>query len=123
MKQVKQTMKEMGLTLPFSKTCTEITEIVKPKGPFFIKRILQKAFIEVNEKGTEAAAVTEESDDDLGFPLYDVIKPHPRFVADHPFLFMIREEVSKLVLFTGALLNPSNDHSDDVSSSDSDSDD
>ncbi|XP_059281565.1 serpin-Z10-like [Lycium ferocissimum] len=122
MKQVKQTMKEMGLTLPFSKKCKEITEIVKPKGPFFINRILQKAFIEVNEKGTEAAAVTV-LDDDMGFSLYDEIIPLPRFVADHPFLFMIREEASKLVLFTGAVLNPLNDHSDDVSSSDYDSDD
>ncbi|WMV27510.1 hypothetical protein MTR67_020895 [Solanum verrucosum] len=107
MKQVIRTMKEMGLTLPFDNNCNELTGIVEPHGPFFINRIIQKAFIEVNEKGTEAAAVTEESDDDMGFSMYEA----PRFVADHPFLFMIREEVSRLVLFTGAVLDPSNDHS------------
>ncbi|KAG5613154.1 hypothetical protein H5410_024435 [Solanum commersonii] len=118
MKQVVRTMKEMGLTLPFSKECREITEIVKPDGPFFVNGIIQKAFIEVNEKGTEAAAVTVLSDDDMGCSMYEA--PRPRFVADHPFLFMVREEVSRLVLFTGAVLNPSNDHSDAISSSDSD---
>ncbi|PHT51151.1 hypothetical protein CQW23_10898 [Capsicum baccatum] len=100
MKQVIRTMREMGLTLPFDKKCEEITKIMEPHGPFFINRILQKAFIEVNEKGTVAAAVTEEFDDDLGFPMCEL----PRFVADHPFLFMIREEVSRMVLFTGAVL-------------------
>ncbi|XP_016570759.1 serpin-Z3-like [Capsicum annuum] len=86
MKQVIKTMREMGLTLRFDKKCEEITKIMEPHGPFFINRILQKAFIEVNEKGTVAAAVTEEFDDDLGFPMCEL----PRFVADHPFLFMIR---------------------------------
>ncbi|TMW88482.1 hypothetical protein EJD97_018513 [Solanum chilense] len=118
MKQIIRTMGEMGLTLPFDKHCMELTEIVKPEGPFFVNRIIQKAFIEVNEKGTEAAVVTVVSDDDMGCSLYEV--PSPRFVADHPFLFMVREEVSRLVLFTGAVLNPSIDHSDANSSSDSD---
>ncbi|XP_055835438.1 serpin-Z10-like [Solanum dulcamara] len=119
MKQIIRTMKEMGLTLPFSKECIEITEIVKTEGSFFINRIIQKAFIEVNEKGTEAAAVTVVSDDDMGCSMYDE-PPRQKFVADHPFLFMVREDVSNLVLFTGAVLNPSNDHSDNNSSSDSD---
>lgn len=87
MKQVIRTMREMGLTLPFDKHCMELTEVVKPEGPFFVNRIIQKAFIEVNEKGTEAAAVTEGSDDDMGCSTYEA----PRFVTNHSFLFMIRE--------------------------------
>ncbi|XP_006354959.2 serpin-Z2B-like isoform X1 [Solanum tuberosum] len=118
MKQVIRTMREMGLTLPFDDKCMELTEIVKPEGPFFVNRIIQKAFIEVNEKGTEAVVVTVVSDDDMGCSMYEA--PRPRFVADHPFLFMVREEVSRLVLFTGAVLNPSNCNSDANSSSDSD---
>ncbi|XP_047267672.1 serpin-ZX-like [Capsicum annuum] len=115
MKQIVRTVKKMGLTLPFDDECTEITEIVDPDGQsFYINGIIQKAFIEVNEKGTEAAAVTVLSDDDTCC-MYE--SPGPRFVADHPFLFMVREEVSRLVLFTGAVLNPSNDHSDPSSSS------
>uniref|UniRef100_A0A3Q7GAN9 Serpin domain-containing protein n=1 Tax=Solanum lycopersicum TaxID=4081 RepID=A0A3Q7GAN9_SOLLC len=77
----------MGLTLPFDNNCNELTGIVEPEGPFFVNRIIQKAFIEVNEKGTEAAAVTEGSDDDMGCSTYEA----PRFVTNHSFLFMIRE--------------------------------
>nr|XP_009781551.1 PREDICTED: serpin-Z4-like [Nicotiana sylvestris] len=91
MDQVIETMKEMGLTLPFDEEFREITEIVEDKGSFFINRILQKAFVEINEKGTEAAAVTFESDDDLGFSLEDL-----SFVADHPFLFMIKGKGFKI---------------------------
>ncbi|XP_019238574.1 PREDICTED: serpin-Z4-like [Nicotiana attenuata] len=104
MDEVIETMKEMGLTLPFDEEFREITEIVEAKGSFFINRILQKAFVEINEKGTEAAAVTFESYDDLGFSLEDL-----SFVANHPFLFMIREKVSRSVIFTGAVLNPLSD--------------
>ncbi|KAL7169035.1 hypothetical protein ACSBR2_034127 [Camellia fascicularis] len=32
--------------------------------------------------------------------------PTPIFVADHPFMFMVREETSRAILFTGAMLNP-----------------
>ncbi|CAK9178612.1 unnamed protein product [Ilex paraguariensis] len=53
-------MKEMGLTLPFSETCTELTEMAHlPIGvPFHISQIIQKTFIEIDEEGTEAAAGT-----------------------------------------------------------------
>ncbi|MCD7460516.1 hypothetical protein HAX54_043682 [Datura stramonium] len=119
MTQVVRTMMEMGLTLPFDRKCRAITEIVEPHRPFFVNGIIQKTFIEVNEKGTEAAAVTVLSDDNMGFSMYDL----PRFEADHPFMFMVREEVSRLVLFTGPVLNPSTDHvSDNEYRSSSDSD-
>ncbi|KAF3617532.1 hypothetical protein FXO38_33930 [Capsicum annuum] len=84
-------MKEMGSTLPFSEQCIEITEIVKPNEPFYINGIIQKTFIEVNEKGTEAAVIIVLFDDDMVCSLYEA--PHPRFVADYPFLFIVREEV------------------------------
>lgn len=119
MKQIIRTMEDMGLTLPFSPKCEEITGIVSPQGPFFVSRIIQKAFIEVNEKGTKAAAVTVVCDDDMGCSMYEE-PPRPSFVADHPFLFMVREDVSKLVLFTGAVLDPSQEGSDIDDSSDDD---
>ncbi|PHU11402.1 hypothetical protein BC332_18332 [Capsicum chinense] len=90
-KEIVRTMKKIGLTLPFSKKCIEITEIVKPDGPFYINGIIQKTFIEVNEKGTEAITVTVMSDFDMGCSMYEA--PCPRFVADHPFLFIERKKV------------------------------
>ncbi|XP_027148714.1 serpin-Z10-like [Coffea eugenioides] len=98
-----QTMKDMGLCLPFMEDCRELTGLVDTKNePFFVSEIVQKAFIEVDEVGTEAAAV---SIFDMACGCSRYYEP-TRFVADHPFMFMIREEESRSVLFTGAVLNP-----------------
>ncbi|KAL3514559.1 hypothetical protein ACH5RR_027276 [Cinchona calisaya] len=97
----------MGLDLPFQEDCKELTEIVETMGgPFYVSMIIQKAVVEVDEGGTTAAAVTYESDDDMGFSLYSEPIKIYEFVADHPFLFMIREEKSRSVLLAGAVLNP-----------------
>ncbi|XP_070045419.1 serpin-Z10-like [Nicotiana tabacum] len=63
------TMQEMGLTLPFKKTCRDLTEIVKNGGPLYVSMIIQKAFVEIDEKGTEAAVVTF-AEDDMGCCLH-----------------------------------------------------
>ncbi|KAI8546142.1 hypothetical protein RHMOL_Rhmol07G0094000 [Rhododendron molle] len=74
----------------------------------FEPNMIQKAFIEIDEKGMEAAAISEFSEEeelDEGYCSSE--KPERiSFVADHPFVFMIREE-SGLVFFTGAVLDPS----------------
>jgi serpin B len=68
--------------------------------------VLHKAFVEVDEKGTEAAAATA-----LMAPLSaapNLRLPHfpPVFRADHPFLFLIRDQHSGSILFLGRLTNP-----------------
>ncbi|XP_070045417.1 serpin-ZXA-like [Nicotiana tomentosiformis] len=106
-------MQEMGMTLPFEKTCKDLTEVVENKNiSLYVSMIIQKAFLEIDEKCTEAAAVTFESEDDLGCCLYQ--SPPKKFKADHPFLFMIREEITRSVLFTGAVVNPLLNGSDDT---------
>ncbi|OIT00546.1 PREDICTED: serpin-ZXA-like [Nicotiana attenuata] len=109
----KKTMQEMGMTLPFDMTCMDLTEVVENKNVYlYVSMIIQKAFVEIDEKGTEAAAVTFESEDELGCCLYQ--SPPKKFVADHPFLFMIREETTRSLLFTGAVVNPLLNGSDDT---------
>ncbi|KAI4388391.1 hypothetical protein MLD38_000724 [Melastoma candidum] len=77
-----------------------------------ISRVYHKSFIEVKEQGTEACGVTVADDDEMGFSIYEQPKPPPvDFVADHPFLFVIREEKTKIVLFIGQAINPSLDAS------------
>ena len=81
-----------------------LTEMVVKNGEALgVSRILHKAFVEVNEEGTEAAAVT------VGrvYGCARQQKPKPMFVADHPFLFTIREDTSGQLLFVGQLLDPS----------------
>jgi len=66
----------------------------------YISAILHKAFVEVDEKGTEAAAATAVVMTLRSAPRY------PRFNADHPFLFLIRDNVTGTILFMGRMVNP-----------------
>jgi len=67
----------------------------------YISAVLHKAFIAVNEKGTEAAAATAVMMRVLGVP-----SPPPVFRADHPFVFLIREKSTGSILFLGRVVNP-----------------
>ena len=77
-----------------------------PSNDLYISDVIHKAFIEIDEKGTEAAAATAvimqvES-------VSDYHKPKPvEFIADHPFLFYIIDDETKAILFMGRLMNPS----------------
>ena len=64
----------------------------------YLTSALQRAFVEVNEQGTEAAAMTHFGAGPSGGP--------PTFYADHPFLFLIRDRGSGTILFLGRLADP-----------------
>lgn len=67
--------------------------------PLFIDKVLQEAFIDVNETGTEAAAATLVSAEAIS---RRVVEPQPKiFHADHPFLYLIRDRKTGAVLFLG----------------------
>ncbi|XP_058069308.1 serpin-ZX-like [Magnolia sinica] len=101
--EASEIMKEMGLVLPFSDQAEldEMVEYVQNHGVIRVSEIFHKACVEVNEEGTEAAAVTAARME------WRMAMTPIEFVADHPFMFMIREEVSGAVLFSGNMINPS----------------
>lgn len=66
----------------------------------FVSKVLHKAFLEVNEEGTEAAAATA-----VVMMLRMAVK-EIHFKADHPFLFFIRENTTRSILFMGRLMKP-----------------
>jgi serpin B len=70
----------------------------------FISQVLHKAFVEVNEEGTEAAAATA-----VVMRVTAIAQPRPPVVfrADHPFLFVIRDRKTGSVLFMGRVADPS----------------
>lgn len=65
----------------------------------FISEAVHKAYVKVDEKGTEAAAVTMVA-------VVTIYIPEPSFVADHPFMFVIKDEKTGAVLFIGSVSNP-----------------
>jgi serpin B len=66
----------------------------------FISSVAHQAFVEVNEEGTEAAAATAVVISKAAFV------EKPEFRADHPFLFMIKDNWSDAILFMGELNHP-----------------
>lgn len=98
-------LKGLGLVLPFSGD--GLTEMVdSPVGKnLYVSSIFHKSFIEVNEEGTEAAAASAGVVKLRCLLVADKID----FVADHPFLFVIREDLTGVVLFVGHVMNPLHD--------------
>jgi serpin B len=70
----------------------------------FISDVIHKAFVEVNEEGTEAAAATATVMAGSAAP--SNLRPIPVFRADHPFLFLIRDNRNGSVLFLGRVTDP-----------------
>ncbi|XP_048008531.1 leukocyte elastase inhibitor-like [Megalobrama amblycephala] len=67
-----------------------------------LSKVIHKAFVEVNEEGTEASAATAI----VGVGITSLPSPPKTFTADHPFLFFIRHNPSKAILFYGRLSSP-----------------
>lgn len=76
---------------------------INPGGNLKISKVKQKAFVEVNEEGTEAAAVTS-----VGLELTSLPSPKvpPTIIINRPFLFAIKENNTGLILFIGKMNNP-----------------
>jgi len=67
----------------------------------FISAVVHKAFVDVSEEGTEAAAATG-----IVMTLTALPEPPPIFRADHPFLHLIRDQRTGAILFLGRLTDP-----------------
>jgi len=91
----------MGMVRAFDGQKADFTGINAGKEPFWISEVIHKAFVEVNEEGTEAAAATAVVAMGGAAPAKPV-----EFRADHPFLFLIRDTASGAILFMGRLVDP-----------------
>lgn len=69
----------------------------------YVSAVLHKAFVDVNEEGTEAAAAT------AAVMAMGLAAPPPVFRADHPFVFLIQENSTGSILFMGRVTDPTND--------------
>ncbi len=89
----------MGMSTAFDSGKADFSGITGKKN-LFISPAVHKAFIEVNEKGTEAAAVAH---------IGSTLNGPPVFIADHPFLFIIREKKTGAILFIGRVADPTSE--------------
>ena len=91
---------EMGMGIAFSEGLADFSKM-RSQNDLFISRVLHKSFVEVNEEGTEAAAVTVVGIDTS-------IGPSQGFsmIVNRPFLFVIREHRSGAIMFMGKIVNP-----------------
>ncbi|KAB2628027.1 serpin-ZX-like [Pyrus ussuriensis x Pyrus communis] len=96
-------LKGLGLVLPFGGEGGLKEMVDSPEGKnLYVSSIFHKSFIEVNEEGTEAAAATAGVIRLLRLEVPRTVD----FVANRPFLFLIKEELTGTVLFIGHVLNP-----------------
>jgi serpin B len=69
----------------------------------YISDVIHKAFIEVTEEGTEAAAATGVVMPLKAVPSEEIV---PVFRADHPFIFLIQDDKTENILFMGRVIDP-----------------
>ena len=96
--RLQDTLQGMGLTIPFSPNEADFGGMVEG-GDLFIGDAVHKGTITVDEKGTEAAAVT-------GIEMEIMEYPRAELVLDHPFIFAIVERETGAILLLGRVLNP-----------------
>ncbi|MCJ7811730.1 serpin family protein [bacterium] len=94
-------LSHLGMGIAFDPLQADFTKINR-NGDLYISRVLHKSYVQVDEEGTEAAAVTavEISLTSIGEPAGFIMR------IDRPFLFVIREHHSQTVLFMGKVVNP-----------------
>ena len=96
---LKDTLAEMGMPIAFSGAADFSGMTGSPD--LCISEVLHKAFVSVDEAGTEAAAATAVVMKLTGMPIQPV-----EFTVDRPFVFLIRDIDTGAILFVGRVLNP-----------------
>jgi serpin B len=103
LEQLKEDLVDIGLEKPFDPSPLNFTKLFSnPTESMYISRVIHDALIEVDEKGSEAAAATVV---EVGVTSVDPNQPRV-FRLDKPFVFFIQDTYSGAVLFMGKLGNP-----------------
>ena len=93
---------EMGMPTSFQSGRADFSGISGQPGDLFISEVVHEAMIEVTEEGTEAAAATGAIMKATAFRPEQPVS----FIADHPFLYLIRDRATGVILFIGRITNP-----------------
>lgn len=96
--ELNEPLAKMGMTDVFCSGKADLSGM-NEGGGLFLSTVAHKAFVEVNEEGTEAAAAT------AGMVAFCMLREE-HFRADHPFLFFIRHNKTRSILFFGRFSSP-----------------
>ena len=103
MEEMNEDLMAMGLEKPFIPSPVNFTQLfANPSEPMYISRVIHDALIEVDERGSEAAAATIV---EVGLTSAGPNQPRV-FALDKPFVFFIQDNHSGAILFMGKLGNP-----------------
>ena len=94
-------LQQMGMADMFSPGKADFSGITGSRD-LFVSSVVQKVFVEVNEEGSEAAAATG-----VMMMLNCIPPPNQLFNVDHPFIFIIRDKLTGMILFQGRVVDPS----------------
>ena len=97
------TLKQMGMPLAFTDQADFTRMAQSTTEPLQISNVIHKAYVDVNEEGTEAAAATGVV---MTARAAMVSAPPIEFKVDHPFVFFIRDNNSGAILFAGRIADP-----------------
>ena len=93
-------LKSMGMKTAFDSKASDFTGITAKSEPLWLNAVVHCAYVKVDEEGTEAAAVT-------GMGGYFGAPPSvPIFRANHPFVYLIRDNRTNSILFMGRVMEP-----------------
>ncbi|HQK17404.1 MAG TPA: serpin family protein, partial [Polyangiaceae bacterium] len=99
-------LRELGMRTAFDRRNANFSKIANPPNPqdrLYISEVFHKGFIRTDEKGTEAAAATAVT---MARTASAILRPRA-FKADHPFVFVVRDNETNLILFLGIVADPS----------------
>lgn len=96
--ELNEPLAKLGMTDVFCSAKADLSDM-NGEGGLFLSTVAHKTFVEVNEEGTEAAAAT------AGMVSFCMLREE-HFMADHPFLFFIRHNKTKSILFFGRFSSP-----------------
>lgn len=103
---LKTALTALGMASAFDPKRAKFGRIHDGPPPIWLDEILHRAVAEVNEEGTEAAAVTMTVMRTLSAARREPPEPEFEIIVNRPFLFLIRDEASGNILFMGSLVDP-----------------
>lgn len=98
-------LRNMGMGIAFDPGRADLSPMITPPADAYIDSVKQRAYVKVDEKGTTSTAAAFTT---MSLGIHDPAEPRvvPPLTVDHPYLLLIRERLTEIILFIGAITDP-----------------